>query len=199
MAGFGWLMVFRSHLAGQVAQDPPDAPRVQAGFGRDFVHVRSAPFEIENRAMFGGTQLLHALPEIVGLENRSRLGLRMLRNVIQSSVRQGLLTLGHLILLAKTVDEAITRGLDQKQAELVHAGKFPAGIAETLKDIAPDGLDNVRRIELGAQMKGEQAAHDLSQVRLELKEDFLCGCGIAAAQLVKQRFQGRFCFHFFFS
>jgi len=141
--------------------------------------------------MFGRTQILQALPEVVSLEDGPRLRLRMLGNPIQGFVRQGLLAPGDFILLTKAVDEAIARGFDEEDAELVDTGKLPAGVAKALENIAPGGLDNVGRIKLGAEVEGEQSPHHFSQVRLELKEDFFSGHRIAAAQLVQQCFQGR--------
>jgi hypothetical protein len=82
---------------------------------------------------------------------------------------------------ANPVDHAVARGYIKQVAQLVGVGEAPARLAEATQQGDPDRLENIGRIELGSEQGGQLSADRLTQVRLILDEDALCGGGVAVA------------------
>src|SRR6516164_9126620 len=69
-------------------------------------------------------------------------------------------------------------------------GEVPAGGAEAVQHVGPDRLNNVDRIELGAEPRRQLPPYDFAQVWLVGQKDLLRGGLIALAELFQKRLEG---------
>jgi hypothetical protein len=91
--------------------------------------------------------------------------------------------------LSESIDQAIAGSSDQEDAQLVRTVETPSARTEAVKQICPNRLHDVERIEFRPQRRGELPPNDQAQVRLVL-EECVPGCfGIAATKPLQEGLQ----------
>jgi hypothetical protein len=79
----------------------------------------------------------------------------------------------------EVIDEMIVRHPREERSQVVLVVELPLRLTEAFQNVGPDRLDDIYRVELGAQ-RGRQAPPDhRSKDRLIIAEDPLGGLGFA--------------------
>jgi hypothetical protein len=123
---------------------------MQAGPAGDLRQGVPVPPEREDRAVLGKTPGQDSFPDPIRPGDLAGLRLRGLQELLLSTFPEGDLAIDDLLTLADAIDQAVVCGDEEEPAEVIHLGETPAGLAEPAGQIGPDRLDDVGRVELGA-------------------------------------------------
>src|SRR5438270_9045460 len=92
-----------------------------------------------------------------------------------------------MTMTAKSIDQPVTRHLDQKRAKLLEALESPSRFAQAIDQVGPDRLHDVGRIELRSQRAGNAAMNRHPHVRLKGDEHLLDGALVARIESNENR------------
>ena len=98
--------------------------------------------------------------------------------------------LDRAMMLTAAVDQPVAGHFHQERAKVGPVGEPPARVAQARQHVGPDRLDDVHRVELGAERPAQPAPHGHPQVRLVRQESSLRGRNIAFVQPLDQLIQG---------
>jgi hypothetical protein len=165
---------------GQISEDAADAIRVQAGPRGDFVQWQSLAFEAQKFAVFRGAKIEQLLPEIIGLDDLARAVSRRGTDFAGPVLAERLFAFDGTTVLPAAVDEAVAGYFDKESAEVVGVRETPPAPPKPVKEIGPDRLYDVGRVELGPEPTRQPSPDDLSENRLIVSENPLGGRMISA-------------------
>jgi hypothetical protein len=148
---------------GQISEDAADAIRVQTGPRGDFMQWQSLAFEAQKIAVFRGAKIEQLLPEIVGLDNLARAVAPRRTDFAGAILAERLFAFDGTTVLPAAVDEAVAGYLDKESAEVVGVRETPPAPPKSVKEIGPDRLYDVGRVELGSEPIRQPSPDDLSE------------------------------------
>ena len=165
---------------GQISEDPADAVRVQAGPRGDFVQWQSLAFEAQKIAVFRGAKIEQLLPEIVGLDDLARAVAPRGTDFAWAVLAERLFAFDGTTVLPAAVNEAVAGYFDKESAKVVGVRETPPAPPKPVKQIGPDRLYDVGRVELGSEPVRQPSPDDLSENRL-IEGENPFGSGVIAA------------------
>src|SRR4051812_32831554 len=107
--------------------------------------------EPEDRAVFGRASGQDSFPYLIRLGDLAGARPRGRQEFLLATLSERDLAIHGLLILADAIDQAVARGDEEETAEVVHVGEAPAGFAEPAEQVGPGRLDDVGRVELGAE------------------------------------------------